>query len=336
MEISRKPQVAVLMATYNGESYLKEQINSILEQSFSDFMLIIRDDGSTDTTIEIINSFAEKDSRIMLLENTDSKHGAYHNFWCLLYYARTELSCDYYFLSDQDDVWETDKIELSIAKMRECGNDKPILLYSDMAVIDENNNYIYTSYDKIMNIKSAIPQATFFTRDIFWGCTMAFNMELLKRIPLVSLDDNRIAIISHDTYLAEYAALNGKVVYLGKVTIKHRKHSKNVTGDSTLKYSSRTVLNKIFGSTFKEKSRKHARTYAQSLIALSTFARNGILTEEAIRIEDSIKHGGISGVNMLIRYRVFKKNFSRTVLIYIIMLSKSYIKYIPYWMNITA
>ena len=230
MEKTPKHQAAVLMATYNGESYIKEQITSILTQSISDLMLIIRDDGSTDNTVEIIKSFAETDPRITLLNNTGSKHGAYLNFWQLLHYAKKELNCDFVFFSDQDDVWAHDKIESSIAMMQEYNNNEPILLYSDMSVIDGNNNCIYSSYNKIMKIGKAIPQATFYTRDIFWGCTMAFNMELLKKIPLLSIDDNVISIVSHDTYLAEFAALYGEVIFLNKATIQHRKHTKNVTG----------------------------------------------------------------------------------------------------------
>ena len=334
MEKNSKLQAIVLMATYNGEKYLKDQINSILRQTISDFLLLIRDDGSTDNTIEIIKSFAKDDKRIKLIENNYSNHGAYRNFWHLLNYAKKELNGDYYFFSDQDDVWEIDKIESSISKMKEGDNGNPILLYSDMSVIDENNHLIYASYDKVMNIKRAIPQATFYTRDIFWGCTMAFNMELLKKIPLISLDDSRINIISHDTYLAEYASLYGEVFFLNKTTIKHRKHSKNVTGDSTLKYSCGTVLSKVFGSSYEEKSKKHARTYAQSLIALSTFKNNGLITEESKRIEYSIQYGGLKGVKQLIRYKVIKPNFSRTILTYIVMLSKSYRKYLSYWMNL--
>lgn len=330
--MNNEDSVAILMATYNGGKYLRKQLDSILSQTYSNFLLVIRDDGSNDDTNDILDEYKEKDNRVLVYKNESKVHGAFVNFWQLLYLAKKEILADYYFLSDQDDIWAPDKILNSIDKMK---NDKdiPVLLYSDMKVIDDEDVIIYKSYNEKMHINIAKPQATFYTRDIFWGCTMAFNYQLLSQIPLINIDDSRNEIMSHDTYLAEFAALFGKVVYLNQVTLNHRKHSNNVTGKSTLKYDLKTVINKIFENGINEKSKKHARTYAQSLIALREFRENGLVSPEGKAIEDSIINGGIVGCNALRKYRIRKANISRTVLTYYIMLFKLYKKHLPYWLN---
>ena len=333
MDMDTNPQVAVLMATYNGEKYLKEQIDSILGQTYSRLKLIVRDDGSVDKTVDILDEYIKKDDRIILLKNKDLKHGAYRNFWNLIHYAKNQIDADYIFLSDQDDVWKLNKIESSIELFLKNNNERPLLLYSDMEVINECGELIYQSYDAVMRIGKVKPQVTYFTRDIFWGCTMAFNGQLLKQIPLMPLDDRRIDIMSHDTYLAEFAASFGDVIYLDDVTIEHRKHSNNVTGNSTLLYNRKTITKKIFGSSFEEKSKKHARTYAQSLIAIEVFEKNGFSNNDLILMSKAIKKGGFIGIRLFFRYRVKKRQFTRNILLYWIMLTKSYKKHMIKWMN---
>ena len=95
------------MATYNGENYVSQQLESIISQDYSDFDLYIRDDGSTDKTLEIIKSYIKEDNRILLIENQGNVHGACINFYELLKIAKKNIdNYKYYFLSDQDDIWQ--------------------------------------------------------------------------------------------------------------------------------------------------------------------------------------------------------------------------------------
>ena len=105
----------ILMTTYNGEKYLSKQIDSIINQTYQKWKLLVRDDGSSDRTKQILSEYEKKDSRITVYQNTTDKHGAYLNFWTLIHEARQNYpNYDYYFFSDQDDVWELDKIEIMI------------------------------------------------------------------------------------------------------------------------------------------------------------------------------------------------------------------------------
>ena len=141
-------KVDVLLATYNGEKYLKEQIDSILEQTYSDFRLFISDDGSADDTRKILEEYKNKDSRIQVFFQ-ESNLGVVKNFEFLL----KKVESAYYMFSDQDDIWKAEKIEKSLNKIE---NDNCDLVYSDLEVVDEKLNVTYESYWKLKGIYNKI------------------------------------------------------------------------------------------------------------------------------------------------------------------------------------
>ena len=105
------PKCLILMASYNGEKYIRKQIDSILRQTYSNFDLLIRDDNSSDSTVSIIRDIMKTDSRVSLIENNTDLHSAYHNFHELIIKAKSMQPYDYYFFSDQDDIWVDTKLE---------------------------------------------------------------------------------------------------------------------------------------------------------------------------------------------------------------------------------
>ena len=131
-------RIDILLATYNGEKYLRDQIDSILNQTYADFNLIISDDASTDDTVKILEEYKKKDSRITVYIQ-EKNIGSNNNFEFLL----TKVQNDYYMLSDQDDIWEKEKIEKSVKKIKETNAD---LVFSDLAVVDANLNIINESF----------------------------------------------------------------------------------------------------------------------------------------------------------------------------------------------
>ena len=143
-----KACVDILLATYNGEKYLKPQLDSILKQTYSNFRLLISDDDSSDKTKEILKEYAKKDKRIILYFQ-EKNLGVIKNFEFLLKNVENE----YYMFSDQDDIWKEDKIEKSINHIKETDSD---LVYSDLEVVDENLNVIYSSYWKLKGIYNKI------------------------------------------------------------------------------------------------------------------------------------------------------------------------------------
>ncbi len=133
------PTVAVLMATYNGERYVAEQIQSILRQTYPAWTLFVRDDGSQDGTAGIVEQFAlQHSTRIRVVPNQEGRLGVDKNFSTLLGAAEAE----YYMFCDQDDVWLPNKIENTLACMQSLEKDEgdrtPLLVYTDLRPVDEH------------------------------------------------------------------------------------------------------------------------------------------------------------------------------------------------------
>jgi len=128
-------KVNILMSTYNGQQFLAEQIRSIQEQSYTDWTLFIRDDGSSDNTKEILKDFEHQDSRIHLIDNDKSDNlGVIKSFHKLVNHDRA----DYYFFSDQDDVWLPNKLELSLKEAQNYLADLPLMVYMDLKVVNQD------------------------------------------------------------------------------------------------------------------------------------------------------------------------------------------------------
>ena len=134
--------VSILLATYNGEKFLIEQLNSIINQSYEDWTLYIHDDGSSDGTIAIINQYCDQYENIIYLPDLIVHRGAAQSFMCLL----EQVNADYYMFCDQDDVWLPYKIEKTYIAMQEKPVDSPVLIFSDLVVVDSDLNIINKSF----------------------------------------------------------------------------------------------------------------------------------------------------------------------------------------------
>ena len=141
MEITDKT-VAICLATYNGEKYLQEQLNSILRQSYQDFHLFIRDDSSSDKTIEIIKeNISRHQDKITLIDDPSYKGGSSKaNFASILSYVTKSYNFKYFMFSDQDDYWLEDKIKICMNSMLNTEQmfSGPILVHTDLRVVDQN------------------------------------------------------------------------------------------------------------------------------------------------------------------------------------------------------
>ena len=135
-------KVNILLSTYNGEQYLKEQVKSIQDQTYQNWQLLIRDDGSTDGTVEIIQELVAQDERIRFINQGAIENlGVIKSFHALLKYEKADLYC----FSDQDDVWLPDKIALQVAEAAKHPQEVPLLVYTDLKVVDENLNVQHES-----------------------------------------------------------------------------------------------------------------------------------------------------------------------------------------------
>lgn len=216
-------KIDVLMATYNGEKYLREQMDSILEQSFGDFRLLVSDDGSTDGTREILNEYVGKDSRVVVfLQNKNL--GSTKNFEFLM--RKVESEC--FMFSDQDDVWQKDKLQKSIDKMKEEDCD---LVYSDLEVVSEDLDMLHKSYWKLKGFEKKVKRYNHFEslylNNYVTGSTMLVKSKWLEKI--LPLPD-KSKFILHDYWTALVVSKFGKMAYVDEPLLKYRQHLDNRIG----------------------------------------------------------------------------------------------------------
>ena len=148
-------RIAILLATYNGGDRIHVLLDSILNQSYKNFTLYIHDDGSTDITLSVINSYQKGYPQIILLEDPFNHRGAKQSFIWML----SHVTADYYMFCDQDDLWLPNKINQSIHfiyNIEKENPDKPICIHTDLAVADANYNVISKSLWKLSKVKPRI------------------------------------------------------------------------------------------------------------------------------------------------------------------------------------
>ena len=169
--------IAILMASYNGETYLKEQIDSLLAQTCRDWHLYVHDDGSKDGTVAIVKEYAEQYPEKVTLLDYPPQGGPCKNFLSMM----DKVEAPYYMFCDQDDVWMPEKIALSIQEMKRLEDahpQKPIVVFTDLHVVDEHLNI---TYDSMWRYTGIHPQYIKTFEDtgghtsIATGCTMLFN-----------------------------------------------------------------------------------------------------------------------------------------------------------------
>lgn len=234
-------QVDILLATYNGDKYLEEQLNSIINQTYKNWHLIIRDDGSKDSTLSIIDKYMKQYSdKITLIQDEYKNVGVNRNFSILM---KNSLS-EYSMFCDQDDHWLPEKIEVTINKMLEeeikYSHPIPVLIFTNLKVADENLNITSDSFwdnmllnpDNVFNINNLV------VRNPVTGCTSMIN----KNLRLLINEIPKEALV-HDWWISLTACLFGKINYVKKPTILYRQHSNNVLGASKNKRIKSLLLN---------------------------------------------------------------------------------------------
>lgn len=219
--------IDVLLASYNGERYISEQIESVLAQTCGDFTLHICDDCSTDRTAELVRHYTKRyPDKVKLTVNEKNSGSAGNNFFKLL----NASSADYIMFCDQDDVWFKDKIERTLAKMRQAeinfGESTPILVHTDLTVADKDLKVIAPSMFKAQHLDtSRIAVNNLAVQNVVTGCTVMLNRTLADRLNYIPS-----AVPVHDWWIALLTACCGRIVCLDEPTLYYRKHDTNVCG----------------------------------------------------------------------------------------------------------
>lgn len=223
------PDSVILLSSYNGGKFIAEQINSIRRQSYANWTLVVRDDGSSDNTVAIIESLMAQDRRIRLLLDTGGNLGPAASFGVLLAHA-CESGARYVALADQDDVWLPTKLarELELLRQHEgaAGLAIPALVHSDLAVVREDLTLMHRSFLEFQGIRHQTESALakLLIQNFVTGATVVLNRALLEAAVPVP------PVIMHDWWLALCAAALGRLLYLPEATVLYRQHGSNAQG----------------------------------------------------------------------------------------------------------
>jgi len=226
--------VSICVATYNGEKYIREQLDSLLSQTYQHLEILLQDDCSTDNTFQILTEYAEQYDNIKLFQNKKNL-GYTKNFQSLIQKSKGA----YIMLCDQDDIWENKKIEILLNNI----NDNTLIYHNSLLVNAEGNSMEQTLSQKLQNnFISSNTALTFIFDNCISAHAMLFKKELLtfiKNIP---------ESIYFDQYIAATAASLNGVTYIDQNLVQYRQHSTNTLKKKKMK---KTVMKKI-----QEKSQK--------------------------------------------------------------------------------
>ena len=220
-------KVQILLSTYNGQKYLAQQLDSILGQTYSNWCLLIRDDGSSDETATIAEDYVKRyPDRIRFI--SEENRGACQSFLALAQQA--DEQCDYYAFCDQDDVWKEDKLERAVRALeKEQAENLPLLYCSALEVVDERLDVLFCKdlsvYAERLGFGNALVE------NVCTGCTMVLNicsLAALRELP-GSVAEH---ILMHDWWVYLYVSCFGRVIYDSYAGISYRQHQNNVVGET--------------------------------------------------------------------------------------------------------
>ncbi|MCI8565602.1 MAG: glycosyltransferase family 2 protein [Lachnospiraceae bacterium] len=210
--------VVILMATYNGEKYLRDQIDSILNQKDVNVELIVRDDGSKDSTIAILQEYANRDSRVLYY--SDGNLGPAKSFLDLV---KKAPESSFYAFSDQDDVWDPDKISVAVKAIKKLDLNKPAMYFSNLKIVDQNLQFCRMSHSYSQFQKNKYASLAEYMPS---GCTMLFNKAAAN---LINLKEPEWCTM-HDVWIYLICMFFGSTTYDIDGHINYRQHSNNIMG----------------------------------------------------------------------------------------------------------
>lgn len=300
--------ITILMAAFNGERYIGAQIESIIQQTFTDWRLLIQDDCSADATVKAAEKYAAKfPTKIIVCSREEPSGSAASNFSSMLPLA---AGSDYIMFCDDDDVWEPDKIELTFGKMRELENQygysTPLLVHTDLKVVDSSLVVHSESMFRKQKLDDTRTQLNYiFTQNIVTGCSMMINRPLYEKVDRVPTK-----AVMHDWWFALIAAVFGHIGFVNQSTVLYRQHEKNEIGAKdagSIRYNFRR-----FSHTAQAKAALY-RSFAQAgefLICYGT----GISGEQKNLISAYAgipENTKIKRLFLLFHFRFWKKGFFR-------------------------
>ena len=302
-------QITVLLAAYNGSAFLSRQIDSVLSQTFSSFHLILSDDGSTDTTADLLDTYAQKYPDKITHYRSGVRFGcAQRHFMHLL---ERFHDTPYIMFCDQDDVWHPDKMEKTLQTMRSIESDPgvPTLVHTDLRVVDGELRETAPSFCELSHLdgrRTGLHQLL--AQNVVTGCTVMINRSLAE---LACGKPVESGVLMHDWWLALLAAAAGNVGFLPEPTIDYRQHGHNSVGAKNAR--SAAYLWKRF--TDRDARQVMIRTARQADLFLAHYRE--ILSPEQIAMLTDFAHTAdarwLRRVRVYLKYRILKYGCVRVI-----------------------
>ena len=310
----------IMLATYNGAKYLKQQLESISNQSFQNWQLIISDDGSADETLDIIEEYRKYESRLIDVVHNQGDHGAFANFFHVMRYVKQQsTSYSYFFFCDQDDIWLSDKMTTEISRLKKLSvnNQEATMVYSDMRLMDGEGHDLNLRLSETTDLTLPNILDLFFSNKFVWGTSMAFNAALWD---LIKIPDVMPAYVWHDHYVARYAAIFGKIDYIDKPLVRYRRHGKNVSAlprNYTFSQAVRLAIQR-----FWQVAESQGCIYMQVLFFIAQVGANKAFLQEYWRY---IGRGGWRAIMFIWKWHIsIPGNAYNRLGFYLILLTKAY------------
>ncbi len=236
--------IDILMSTYNGEKYIKNQIFSLQQQTHTNWKLYIRDDGSRDNTVKIINKFLN-DERIHIITDNLGNLGVAKSFFSLLKYSTS----DWVIFCDQDDIWFEKKLEILLTEgKKNLDPTLPSLVYCDASLYDDKQGVVVRNSIQRLNALSL--KEFLFLNSGYQGSSVLFNRKLADFAKEYKRD-----FFMHDDIISLIAFTFGNVYFVQKSLMLYRQHDKNVTGNLVL--NKINIIKQFFNTTSPVLSKKH-------------------------------------------------------------------------------
>lgn len=298
--------VTILLATYNGEDYIRQQLDSLLNQTHKRLSILISDDQSTDRTPEIINEYKKKyPEQIQSLIHIKPSGSPQNNFFRLL----SAADDDYIMLCDQDDIWLSDKVEVTLNEMRrlesQWGKDLPLLVHGDLSVTDEEGTIRQLSMAKFQKIAVYDNRFThYLVENNITGNTIMINRSFL---PFFSYLPKQCMM--HDWWLGLLASCFGKISYVDRPLLLYRQHGGNQVG------SKGGLEQYVTRLTKKERSKEQYRKmFLQARSFLNQYGEE-MDKEKKEALEQFVqlpKRSRLNKVRIILKYKFYKSTVIRT------------------------
>lgn len=255
-----RERVHIVLATYNGERFLREQMDSVLGQTYENITVEVCDDGSTDGTAAIVREYEVQDERVKLHLNP-------HNLGYVKNFLEGVKRCTapYVMLCDQDDIWQKDKVEKTLQAMQQAEKKragKPVLVFTDAVNFDSGTGEELGFFHETSHLDvKKVDTAHLFMENKCIGCTMMMNRAILPY-----LEELPEEIRVHDWWIALICSHFGSIEYVPQATLRYRQHEENQIGGSSYTGYLKKRLTHI-----REQRKALLQTYRQAAAFLRIF-----------------------------------------------------------------